>query len=68
MEVEDPCLCGHTSEGERICSIYQKEGLKHMKAVEGTGARMRRVLQKSREGQALKVGILGGSGKSHSTF
>ena len=60
---EDPCKCGETSEGERLCDVYQIAGLRASRAVEGTGARIRRVLQKAREGERLKVGILGGSGE-----
>jgi hypothetical protein len=60
---QDVCNCGATDEGERLCSIYQPEGLRHSRAIEGSGARVRRVLQKAREGHALKIGVLGGSGE-----
>nr|XP_031858962.1 uncharacterized protein CI109_005630 [Kwoniella shandongensis]KAA5526034.1 hypothetical protein CI109_005630 [Kwoniella shandongensis] len=55
------CLCGATSEGERLCSIYHEEGLRSSRMVQGTGARMRRMLQKAREGGVMKIGVLGGS-------
>ncbi|WVR07844.1 hypothetical protein IAU60_004887 [Kwoniella sp. DSM 27419] len=55
------CTCGSTDEGQRLCNVYHEEGLRNSRLVQGTGARMRRVLQKAREGQALKIGILGGS-------
>jgi len=61
---EDVCRCGETSAGQRLCDVYQREGLRLSRAVEVTGARVRRVLQKAREGEKLKVGILGGSGES----
>ena len=60
---EDPCECGETEEGGRLCDIYRIAGLRASRVVEGTGARVRRVLQKAREGKGLKVGILGGSGE-----
>lgn len=60
---EDPCRCGETREGERLCDVYHSAGLRASRAVEGTGARIRRVLQKAREGERLKVGVLGGSGE-----
>ena len=58
------CVCGATDEGRRLCGNYLKEGLRTSRVVEGTGARVRKVLQKAREGQPLKIGILGGSGES----
>jgi len=61
---EDVCRCGETDAGQRLCDVYQREGLRLSRAVEVTGARVRRVLQKAREGEKLKVGILGGSGES----
>lgn len=61
---EDVCRCGETRAGERLCEVYQREGLRLSRAVEVTGARVRRVLQKAREGERLKVGVLGGSGES----
>ncbi|EIW71857.1 hypothetical protein TREMEDRAFT_38095 [Tremella mesenterica DSM 1558] len=55
------CLCGATSEGERLCEVYDKEGLRASRLFEGSGARMRKVLRKARDGEPIKVGILGGS-------
>lgn len=62
---EVPCGCGATEEGERLCRLYHKEGLKSSRLMEGTGARVRRFLHKAREGHPVKVGILGGSGTSY---
>lgn len=55
------CMCGLTDEGERLCGVYSPEGLRRSRLVDGTGARMKRVLQKAREGHRVKVGVLGGS-------
>jgi len=56
------CTCGHTKEGERLCGVYHREALRTTRLVQGTGARVRRMLLAAREGKALKVGVLGGSG------
>jgi hypothetical protein len=58
------CICGSTDEGRRLCEVYRREGLAKSQLVKGSGARVRRVLQKARDGERIKVGILGGSGKS----
>lgn len=59
----DDCVCGQTDEGDRLCKVYRKEGLRTSRLVRGTGSRVRRVLQKAREGEKLKIGVLGGSGE-----
>ena len=64
---EGMCDCGESLEGDRLCSIYQVEGLVHSRAVEGSGARIRRVLDKAKAGHGLKIGVLGGSGMSFSS-
>lgn len=64
IEEEHGCICGATDEGRRLCEVYRKEGLAKSQLVTGSGARVRRVLQKARDGEKLKVGILGGSGTS----
>lgn len=56
------CICGSTDEGRRLCEVYRKEGLEKSQLVKGSGARVRRVLQKAKDGERIKVGILGGSG------
>ena len=63
---EYSCICGSTDEGRRLCEVYRKEGLEKSQLVRGSGARVRRVLQKARDGERIKVGILGGSGTSPS--
>ncbi|ORY28167.1 SGNH hydrolase-type esterase domain-containing protein [Naematelia encephala] len=55
------CTCGESVAGERLCRVYNQEGLRSSQLVKGTGARVRKVLQKAREGHSLKVGVLGGS-------
>jgi hypothetical protein len=60
---EDGCLCGITDEGTRLCGVYRPEGLASSQLVKGSGARVRKMLQKARDGERLKVGILGGSGE-----
>lgn len=60
---DSDCTCGHTVEGERLCAIYHREALRSTRLVQGTGARVRRMLLAAREGKPLKVGILGGSGE-----
>ena len=60
---DSDCTCGHTEEGERLCAIYHREALRSTRLVQGTGARVRRMLLAAREGKPLKVGILGGSGE-----
>ncbi|ODN76243.1 hypothetical protein L202_06166 [Cryptococcus amylolentus CBS 6039] len=60
-KITQDCLCGATDEGERICSLYHEEGLRNTRLVQGSGSRMRRVLQKAREGKKLNIGVLGGS-------
>lgn len=61
---ENSCICGQTDEGRRLCEVYRPEGLIKSQLVKGSGARVRRVLQKARDGERIKVGILGGSGES----
>lgn len=65
---EYSCICGSTDEGRRLCEVYRKEGLEKSQLVKGSGARVRRVLQKAKDGERIKVGILGGSGQSPSTY
>ncbi|WVQ80909.1 hypothetical protein IAT38_003016 [Cryptococcus sp. DSM 104549] len=60
-KIVQKCVCGQTEEGERLCGLYHEEGLRNTRLVQGTGARVRRMLQKAREGEALKIGVLGGS-------
>jgi len=60
---DSECTCGYTEEGERLCRIYHRESLRRTRLVQGTGARVRRTLLAAREGKALKIGILGGSGE-----
>lgn len=60
---DSECTCGHTREGERLCEVYHREALRSTRLVQGTGARIRRILLAAREGKALKIGILGGSGE-----
>jgi len=59
---EDGCLCGQTDEGKRLCEVYRPEGLAKSQLVKGSGARAKRMMQKARDGERIKVGILGGSG------
>lgn len=59
----DNCVCGHTDEGDRLCKVYRQEGLEASRLVKGTGNRLRKVLQKARDGVKVKVGVLGGSGE-----
>jgi hypothetical protein len=61
---QDGCLCGQTDEGRRLCEVYRPEGLAKSQLVKGSGARVRRMMQKARDGERIKVGILGGSGMS----
>lgn len=56
------CLCGQTDEGRRLCEVYRPEGLAKSQLVKGSGARVKRMMQKARDGERIKVGILGGSG------
>jgi hypothetical protein len=63
VAVQDDCVCGHTDEGDRLCRIYRKEGLEASRLLKTTGSRLRRVLQKARDGAKVKVGVLGGSGE-----
>jgi hypothetical protein len=60
---ENGCICGQTDEGRRLCEVYRPEGLVTSQLVRGSGARVRRMLQKAREGERIKVGVLGGSGE-----
>lgn len=57
------CTCGDTDEGRRQCDVYGVEGLERSRLVKGTGARVRRMLLRGREGHKLKIGVLGGSGE-----
>jgi hypothetical protein len=61
---QDGCLCGQTDEGRRLCEVYRPEGLAKSQLVKGSGARVKRMMQKARDGERIKVGILGGSGMS----
>jgi hypothetical protein len=61
---EHPCVCGSGSgEGARLCEAYGEPNLIASRLYEGSGARVRRMLAKAREGKAVKIGILGGSGE-----
>nr|ODN87605.1 hypothetical protein L203_03384 [Cryptococcus depauperatus CBS 7841] len=60
-DIIQDCICGETDEGRRLCSLYHKEGLRNSRLIQGTGARVRRVLQKARDGEKITVGVLGGS-------
>lgn len=62
-KIVQDCICGATDEGKRLCSLYHEEGLRNSRLIEGTGARIRKVLQKARNGEKIKIGVLGGSGK-----
>jgi hypothetical protein len=64
-ELEAKCTCGEgdSKEGQRLCEVYKPEGLDSTRLVQGTGARVRRALGKAREGKAMKIGVLGGSGE-----
>jgi hypothetical protein len=59
---QDGCLCGQTDEGRRLCEVYRPEGLAKSQLVRGSGARVKRMMQKAKDGERIKVGILGGSG------
>ncbi|WWC91519.1 uncharacterized protein L201_006465 [Kwoniella dendrophila CBS 6074] len=62
-KIVESCICGSedSEEGKRICEVYHEEGLKQSRLVQGSGARIRKMLNKAREGQKLKIGVLGGS-------
>ncbi|GMK57298.1 hypothetical protein CspeluHIS016_0401320 [Cutaneotrichosporon spelunceum] len=55
------CVCGVTDRGKALCDVYQKASLRASRITPSTGARLRRVLAKARDGEAIKVGVLGGS-------
>ncbi|KAL1412111.1 hypothetical protein Q8F55_003110 [Vanrija albida] len=55
------CSCGATPEGARLCETYHPEGLRASRLVEGSGARVRRLLDRARKGDDVKIGVLGGS-------
>ncbi len=61
------CECGTktlTGDAKRICEVYGKEGLERSRLFDGSGARVRRVMDHAkRDKRALKIGILGGSSK-----
>jgi hypothetical protein len=58
------CVCGETEVGAALCDVYHQQGLRASRLVEGSGARTRRLLTRAREGGAIKIGVLGGSGES----
>lgn len=58
------CVCGATQHGQRLCDIYHKTGLRSSTLHRGSGARIRRLLARARDGEDVKIGILGGSGES----
>lgn len=61
---EHPCVCGSgAGEGARVCDVYGETNLISSRLHEGSGARVRRMLAKAREGKSVRIGILGGSGK-----
>lgn len=64
---QDGCLCGQTDEGRRLCEVYRPEGIAKSQLVKGSGARVKRMMQKARDGERIKVGILGGSGTSQTS-
>ena len=64
---QDGCLCGQTDEGRRLCEVYRPEGIAKSQLVKGSGARVKRMMQKARDGERIKVGILGGSGTTQTS-
>lgn len=62
-KIVQDCICGATDEGKRLCSLYREETLRSSRLIEGTGARIRKVLKKASNGEKIKVSVLGGSGK-----
>jgi len=57
------CVCGETEVGKKLCDVYHQQGLQASRLVRTSGARTRRLLTKAREQQAIKIGVLGGSGE-----
>ncbi|GFZ44294.1 hypothetical protein JCM24511_02016 [Saitozyma sp. JCM 24511] len=55
------CTCGATDDGKRMCEVYGAEGLERSRLVQGSGARMKRMLAKAQAGKDIKIGVLGGS-------
>lgn len=64
----DACVCGVTDRGKALCNVYQPTGLRASRIAHSTGARLRRVLGKARDGNVIKVGVLGGSGELGSSL
>lgn len=58
------CACGATARGKQLCETYHESSLQNSVLYRGSGARMRHLLWRAREGQPIKIGILGGSGES----
>jgi hypothetical protein len=57
------CTCGATDDGKRMCDVYGAEGLERSRLVQGSGARMKRMLARAQAGKDIKIGVLGGSGE-----
>jgi hypothetical protein len=57
------CTCGATDDGKRMCEVYGAEGLERSRLVQGSGARMKRMLARAQAGKDIKIGVLGGSGE-----
>jgi hypothetical protein len=60
------CTCGATDDGKRVCDVYGAEGLEKSRLVQGSGARMKRMLARAKAGKDIKIGVLGGSGEQPS--
>lgn len=67
MVTPDSCVCGSTERGKALCNVYHQAGLRASRIVQSSGARLRRVLGKARDGNDIRVGVLGGSGEALTT-
>lgn len=53
--------CGMCASSPETCGKYGREALELSRSYTGTGARLRRVMEKAERGEKVTVGILGGS-------
>lgn len=63
LQASSSCICGATERGKELCDVYQKTGLRSSALHRGSGARIRHLLARARDGEDIKIGILGGSGE-----
>ncbi|CAE6469557.1 unnamed protein product [Rhizoctonia solani] len=59
--VPGPAYCEECGKGDLLCKEYGRHNLQRSRGFEGTNSRLKRVLRKAASGEAINIGVLGGS-------